>query len=186
MKKRYVIVGILILFISIIVGTLFICNQNKNTIIVNNDEEEIIVDDSINDKTEDILAYEDGNIAYITIESIGLIDAPIKDGADLETLAKAIGHFKETPYFSGNICLAAHNRGNEKNFFQNLKNIKLGDEIVYKAKYFERTFVVSEINEIEETNLDVLKPTSNNQLTMITCIENQGNKRLCVVATERI
>ena len=118
------------------------------------------------------------------IESIGL-DAIIKDGTELSTLKEAIGHFKDSAYLTGNVCLAAHNRGYNQNFFENLKDVEMDAEIIYKTKYSEKKYYVSEIKEIEETDLSVLNPTENNQLTLITCVANQREKRLCVIATER-
>ena len=183
MKKKYIYIGIFILIISLLICILVFCNKNYEINSIDNKVQEIVTEDYINKKTEEVLSFDNGNIAYLTINSIGLSDAPIKDGTELSVLAETIGHFKETPYFSGNICLAAHNRGYNKNFFQNLKDIEMGDEIIYKTKYSEQKYIVSEINEIEETDLSVLNSTGNNQLTLITCIENKSTKRLCVIAT---
>lgn len=36
-------------------------------------------------------------LGYLTIDSIGIKKYPVKDGADLETIQTAIGHFSETP-----------------------------------------------------------------------------------------
>ena len=55
----------------------------------------------------------------IEIPKINL-NAEIKDGVDQENLNKYVGHFEESGYISGNICLAAHNRGYKVNYFQNL------------------------------------------------------------------
>ena len=44
---------------------------------------------------------------------------------------------------------------------------------------------MTEIKEVEETDLTVLNPTEQDQVTMITCIKNQKEKRLCVIATKQ-
>ena len=67
----------------------------------------------------------------IEIPKINL-KAEIKDGTDQENLNKNIGHFIESGYINGNICLAAHNRGYKVNYFQNLKQLEKGDKIIYK------------------------------------------------------
>ncbi len=179
MKKPYnIAIIILIIVVTIIFGIniYLIAVGNKNNI--NNEN-------IINEKTNDVLTYDDTEyIGYLKIDSINLY-APIKDGTDLSILKDAIGHFTESSYFSGNIALAAHNRGNNQNFFENLKDIKKGAEVTYITKYSEQKYYVSEIKEIEETDLSVLNPTESNQITMITCIANQRSKRLCVIATER-
>ena len=40
-------------------------------------------------------------------------------------------------------------------------------------------------NKIEETDLTVLNPTEDNRITLITCVENQRNLRLCVTGVEK-
>lgn len=183
MKKstsNYIIIVLLIIFILISGFNIGIIIQNFKKY---NDSKTPEPETIIEEKTDDILEMEEGIIGYLKIDSIGL-NAPVKDGTELGILKEAIGHFKESAYYTGNICFAAHNRGFNQNFFENLKNIKKDDEVIYITKYSEKHFRVSEIKEIEETNLSVLNSTENNQVTMITCIENQRNKRLCVIATE--
>lgn len=180
-SKNNIIILLLILLVVTIFGInifLFISKNIDNN--KENNEEEIT-----NDKTVATLSIDNSEyIGYLKIDSIGL-NAPIKQGTDLKILKEAIGHFSETPFFSGNVCLAAHNRGSKQNFFENLKDIELNAEVSYITKYSEQKYYVSEIKEIEETDLSVLDSTENNQLTMITCIANKREKRLCVIATER-
>ncbi|MDO5555131.1 MAG: class D sortase [Clostridia bacterium] len=174
-KKNIKLIIIILIFMMIVTFGIYI-------IIKNNKQNEPTIEEKINDKTIETLSIESTDIiGYLKIDSINLY-APIQDGTDLETLSKAIGHFQDTAYFSGNICLAAHNRGNKQNFFENLKNIKVNDEIKYITKYEEKMYYVSEIKEIEETNLSVLESTEQDQLTLITCIADKKDKRLCVIA----
>ena len=179
MKKVYNIVITLI-----IIAILIVLGLNIYFIIINNKSKKTEPEEIVETKTTETLTIDDTEyIGYLKIDSIKLY-APIKDGTSLSILKEAIGHFKESSYFSGNIALAAHNRGNKQNYFENLKDIQMGAEVTYITKYSEQKYYVSEIKEIEETNLSVLNPTEENQLTMITCIANQRNKRLCVIATE--
>ena len=46
-----------------------------------------------------------------------------------------IGHFEESKKWIGNVCLAAHNRGYENNYFSEIKKLKEGDKIIY---YYEK------------------------------------------------
>lgn len=179
MKKVYNIVITLIVIVILIVF-----GFNIYLIIRNNNNKEPTPEEIVETKISETLTIDDTEyIGYLKIDSINLY-APIKDGTSLSILKEAIGHFTESSYFSGNVALAAHNRGNKQNFFENLKDIQMGAEVTYITKYLEQKYYVSEIKEIEETDLSVLNPTENNQLTMITCIANQRNKRLCVIATE--
>ena len=58
---------------------------------------------------------------YIEIPAINL-KAPIAEGTSGDILKNKVGHFEDTAIKSGNIGLAAHNRGYEINYFKNLKN----------------------------------------------------------------
>lgn len=181
MKKNNsnMVLIILVILIVLIFGINIFLVINKSNGDNKTPEEQIV------EKTVETLTIDDTEyIGYLKIDSIGLY-APIKEGTELSVLKEAIGHFTDTSYFSGNIALAAHNRGNKQNFFENLKDIELNAEVIYITKYSEKKYYVSEIKEIEETDLSVLSPTDKDQLTMITCIANQREKRLCVIAEER-
>lgn len=128
---------------------------------------------------------EDSNIiGYISINNLGIEKAPIADGTSNEIIDKYVGHFKETSYIDGNVCLCSHNRGSKATFFSNLKNAKEGMIIEYITKFETKQYKIVKIEEIDETNLSVLEPTENNQITLITCVENKRDKRLCVIGTE--
>ena len=124
-------------------------------------------------------------IGYISIEKIGLEKAPIADGTDSKTINKYVGHFENTSYLEGNVCLCSHNRGNNAAYFGGLKNLNKGHIITYITKYETKEYEVKEVRKIEETDLSVLEQTEENQITLITCIENQRNLRLCVVGIEK-
>lgn len=111
--------------------------------------------------------------------------APIAEGVEAETLNLYVGHFGETSKQLGNIGLAAHNRGYEKNYFENLKKVKEKDEIKYKNDEFEKTYIV-EINEIiKNTDWSYLEEDDENKITLITCVENEPEYRRCVQAVEK-
>ena len=66
------------------------------------------------------------------------------------------------------------------------KRIEKGDKVVYETRFGTRSYVVSEIKAIEETDWDdLLEVDDVNKVTMITCIEDQPTKRLMVQATQR-
>ena len=116
---------------------------------------------------------------YIKIPSINL-EAPIDEGTGLEILNTKVGHFEETSKDYGNVGLAAHNRGYENNYFENLKNVKIDDEIVYKYDNFEKKYIINKIEIIENTDWSYLEKTEENKITLITCIENEPKYRRCV------
>lgn len=145
-------------------------------------------DTSVEKKTEAVV--QNTNIphdilGYLTIDSIGIKKYPVKDGADLETIQTAIGHFAETPLWDGNVGFCAHNR-DYKYDFRNLKNIEKGDKVVYETRFGTRSYIVSEMKAIEETDWDdLLEVDDVNKVTMITCIEDQPTKRLMVQAVQK-
>lgn len=123
-------------------------------------------------------------IWQIEIPNISLI-ANIAEGTTKEILNQYVGHFKETQKENGNIGLAAHNRGYEVNYFQNLKLLKEGDEIKYKHNEFEKIYEVEKNRIIKDTDWGYLENTEENRLTLITCVENEPEYRRCIQAVEK-
>ena len=157
----------------------FNSNQNFSKKIIskdNNSEEVNTVD--INQNQEKDYNW------YIEIKSINL-KAPIEETIEDEVLFKYVGHFEDTSLKEGNIGLAAHNRGYEVNYFENLKSVKIGDEIIYKYDDFKTIYEIDTIEIIEDTDWSYLENTDENKITLITCVENEPNFRRCVQATEK-
>lgn len=120
---------------------------------------------------------------YIEIPTINL-KAPIAEGTDSNTLDLNVGHFIDTAIEMGNIGLAAHNRGYQYNYFQNLKKLKKEDRIIYTHNEFKKEYVVNVIEIIENSNWNYLKESEDNKITLITCIENEPKYRRCIQAVE--
>ena len=180
MKKKILKYGLGIIIMSVLLMLALVFRPslkdgNNETINENKTIEEQIVD------TLSIEETDKNVIGYITIEELGIIKAPIADGTDNKTIGKYVGHFENSSYLEGNVCLCSHNRGSKAAFFENLKNIKTGMKIEYTTKYETKTYIANEIKEIEETDFSVLEPTKDNRITLITCIANQRAKRLCVI-----
>ena len=134
-----------------------------------------------NKSTEDKMEYN----WYIEIKSINL-KAPIEETIEQSVLTRSVGHFEGTAIEKGNIGVAAHNRGYQVNYFENLKKVKIGDEIVYKYNNFKMIYEVDTIEIIEDTDWSYLEEKKDeNKITLITCVENEPNYRRCVQATEK-
>ena len=116
---------------------------------------------------------------YIEIPTISL-KAPITEGTTKEILDNYVGHFEESPSKKGNVCLAAHNRGYKNNYFENLKKLKIGDEIFYKNNEYEEKYIVSKHEIIKDTDWVNLENTKEDKITLITCVENEPNYRKCI------
>lgn len=122
-------------------------------------------------------------IWLLEIPSINL-KAEIQEGTSKEILDKFIGHFSESKKWIGNVCLAAHNRGYENNYFSDLKKLKEGEKIIYHYKDLSREYSVIKNDIIKDTDLSCLENTKDNIITLITCVENEPNYRRCVQAIE--
>lgn len=120
----------------------------------------------------------------IEIPEISLI-ANISEGTEEDILKKYVGHFSITPKKEGNVGLAAHNRGYEINYFAKLKDLKGGEEIIYTYGEFVKTYVVDKNIKISETDWSYLENSNKNEITLITCIENEPEYRRCVQAVEK-
>lgn len=112
------------------------------------------------------------------------LKANISEGTTKEVMDTYIGHFEESPRDSGNVCLAAHNRGYENNYFANLKKLKKGDEIIYRYKNVEKRYIVQKHEIIKDTDWTNLENTEENMITLITCVENEPEFRRCIQAEE--
>lgn len=120
---------------------------------------------------------------YIEIPKLNL-KAEISEGTNAEILNKFVGHFEDTDFWNGNVCLAAHNRGYDVNYFENIKELEIGDEIFYEYKGNKRKYTVKIRDIIKETNWSYLEKYEDNRLTLITCVEDMPEYRRCIQAVE--
>ncbi len=112
------------------------------------------------------------------------LNAKVKEGSNEQVLKEYVGHIENTAIYDGNVGLAGHNRGNKYSYFARINELENGDIITYKTKFFTRNYKVDNIQTILETDWSLLEDTSQNKLTLTTCIANKKVQRLCVQATE--
>ena len=127
----------------------------------------------------------DGSIGVLTINSIG-VSAPVYETDDeMEAMRKGIAHYKTTSAWTGNIGLCAHNGNASYCWFHDLHKVEKGDVVTYQTALGTRTYEVTEIKEIDETDWSMLGRTEDNRITMTTCIDGKPSKRLVVQAVEK-
>ena len=160
------------------VGIIEIEEDNSN--ISDSIDENIYVDEKLE---EQVQVQENTDYWKVEIPKINLI-ANINEGTTSNILAKSVGHFEETPRFEGNIGLAAHNRGYKMNFFENIKNLDIGDKIIYTYEGTTIQYEVEKLVIIKETDWSYLEPTNDNRVTLITCVKDSPEYRLCVQGKE--
>lgn len=127
--------------------------------------------------------YSGGYLGSLRIPALDL-SVKIYEGTTNSALAKGAGHFKDTSIWNGNVCLAAHNRG-VNDYFGEIHNLDYGDIIKLTTKKGTRTYKVYNIEKISVNDISNLQGTSDNIITLITCVKNQADYyRWCVQGYE--
>lgn len=159
-------------------STLNSTNDVNNTNSLNNKNTNDLNNNTLNEKKDNTIQ----SSWYLKIPRI-FLEAEISEGTSTDVMNKYIGHFEDTSKTTGNVCLAAHNRGYPVNYFQNLKLLKKGDKIQYKYQNFEKQYVVVDNFIIRDTDWSCMEKTEDNMITLITCVENEPEYRRCVRAS---
>ena len=194
MNKKVIIISVTVAFIIIaVISTFFVVKyfMNKNKIDYvyeeyssDNTQNRLDTENNNNetDSTDNLMLQIDGEdvLGVIKIDKINF-EGLIYEGTSMQTLAKGVGHFENTPYLEGNVCLAAHN---SNSYWANLHTLSTGDKIHYTCFLGTKEYEVSNISKISETDWSSLRNTDTNTLTLITCVKGQKNLRLCVQAKE--
>lgn len=121
-----------------------------------------------------------GSIGTISIPSINLNNAPVMGSVNMDDLAKGTGHFENTPIFDGNVGIAGHNNTH----FKYLVNVDIGDTIEYTVNGVTRTYQVSDVRAISDTDWGVFTDYGDNRLTLITCEHLVPQNRIAVTAIQ--
>ena len=95
------------------------------------------------------------------------ISAPVEAGEDASVLDYAVGYLPDTPlpWNPGNSAFAAH----RDRLFRPLEGIRIGDDIQLSTRHGDLHYKVSRTLIVNPTDLWVLKPTADANLTLITC-----------------
>lgn len=98
------------------------------------------------------------------------VDAPIVHGDDWEQLKKGVAHRADTanPGQIGNTVLSGHNDIFGE-VFRYLEELKPGDEIIVYTSQRSFTYTISGWELVEPTQVDVMDPTTNATITLISC-----------------
>jgi sortase A len=106
------------------------------------------------------------------------IDAPIVQGDGWEQLKKGVGQHIGTPNpgENGNIVLSAHNDIFGE-IFRELDKLQPGDVVIVYTNQRQYTYVITGTQVVEPTRVEVMAPTPNPTVTLISCypylIDNQ-------------
>lgn len=157
----------------------------EKTEVIINDTENTNQQIETNIVTKEELELNDNLIGILEIPKLN-IKAPVKEGTTQTILKYSVGHFSNSSNWNGNIAFASHNRGDYvAHYFSNINELVVGDEIIYKTKFGERRYEVVENKEIDSRDWSVISQTTQNKVTLITCVKNKPESRLCVQAIEK-
>ncbi len=205
----------LIIFIAIIsiiqLFSYYKQNKDYSYIIPNPDLEAIIIDNQVSnqlaqDEIKDISLAKVTNW-QIEIEKLNL-DANIAEGTSGAVICNNVGHYTNSNISKGIIALKAYNIGERNNYFANLKELQIGEEIKYTVNKNQTTYKVisnkiiecneeldesneftqiinsinNEINVNAEANKTVNNTIQNDILILITYVKDMPNNLRCVVA----
>lgn len=166
-------------------------NQEKNNLQVNPNENII---NQIDIPTSEISNWN------IEIDKLNL-NANIKEGTSNEIIRNEVGHYTDSSVFYGIIALKAFNTGENNNYFANLKELQIDDEIKYTVNNLQSTYKVISNKIIDSNNIDNSKEeyskiyeyikrenniAKNDILILITYVKDMPNKYRCVISEKNI
>lgn len=128
------------------------------------------------------MAYKDGSIGTVKIPSLG-INMKVWEGETAASMKKGLGHYTSTSAWNGNVAVCGHNRGAQY-VIGSIKDLKPGDTITYTTVYGTRTYQVTTVQIIANTDWSYLQATADNRITLTTCLANHPESRVCVQAVE--
>jgi LPXTG-site transpeptidase (sortase) family protein len=86
---------------------------------------------------------------------------------------RQVGHFEGTAWDGhwGNIVIGGHSEypSGDEAIFYHLADLKFGDVIFLDIDGIRKRYVVVRVMEVDRYNLDPVRPTVDNRLTLITC-----------------
>lgn len=99
------------------------------------------------------------------------------------SMKKGLGHYSSTSAWDGNVGCCGHNRGS-KYVIGSIKDLEIGDIITYTTVHGTRTYSVVSVKTISNSDWSYLQATSDNRITLTTCLANHPEKNLCPGSTE--
>lgn len=127
--------------------------------------------------------YQDGSIGTIKIPSLG-INMKLWEGETDASMKKGLGHYSSTSAWDGNVGACGHNRGT-KYAIGSIKDLEQGDTITYTTIYGTRTYQVTLVKIISNNDWSYLQSTSDNRITLTTCLADHPESRVVVQAVEK-
>jgi LPXTG-site transpeptidase (sortase) family protein len=120
-------------------------------------------------------------LGYLTVERFGRRIRVI-GGATMSAMDHGAAHFSFTGLNHGNTGLIGHNRGRTNGFFSFVEELREADILTLDAGGIVRSYIVTDIFIIDETDFSPLMQCGSTRLTLVTCVKYQRNQRLVASA----
>ena len=136
--------------------------------------------------------YEDFHLVIPKLDIHAPVIADV-DGTDKDAYFKAledgVAHFQGTakPGEGSNIFIFGHSSfywykpGDYKEIFKTLPDLTVSDEIILWYNFKEYRYKVTETKEVQPTEVDVLQPTPQEQVSLMTCVPVGTTQRRLIV-----
>lgn len=124
-----------------------------------------------------------GAVGRISIPAIGISCYYVWEGETSSSMSKGLAHFSSTSVWDGNVGICGHNRG-AKYVIGDIKELEPGDKITYTTSEGTRTYKVETVTTIRNDDWSYLEATSDNRITLISCVKDDSSHRWCVQAVE--
>ncbi|MDY5098578.1 class D sortase [Clostridium sp.] len=188
-KKKFFGIALMVIGLLVIVISAGIKINSMNTEKKIREEYEQALNDL--QKGADEKMDEDPKLGFENedIDAIGIMVIPkinvkvlVAEGTEDEKLKYYVGHFENTalPGEKGNFAVAGHRNSIYNEMFRDVNQLEAGDDIIVRTAKGEFTYKVKEQKVIEPTDVDILDPTDDSTVTLVTCTIG-GKQRLVVI-----
>ena len=81
-----------------------------------------------------------------------------------------------------NVVIGAHSGTGKYALFNDINKLKKEDKIIIYYNNKKYVYIVSEIREVKDTEIDILENNNQSILTLLTCKINDNSKRIVVIS----
>ena len=190
MNKKIIRISIITFFIIILTISMFfivkyLVNRNNINYVYNEysyDYPQDRLDNTNIEKNNDLMLKINNEhvVGIIKIDKINF-EGLVCEGTSTSTLNKGVGHFENSAFFDGNVCLAAHN---SNQYWAKLNTLQNEDIIYYTSFLGTRKYKVNNISKISETDWSFIENNDKNSISLITCVKGIPSQRLLVQGIE--
>lgn len=190
MNKKIIRISIITFFVIILTISMFfivkyLVNRNNINYVYNEysyDYPQDRLDNTNIEKNNDLMLKINNEhvVGIIKIDKINF-EGLVYEGTSTSTLNKGVGHFENSAFFDGNVCLAAHN---SNQYWAKLNTLQNEDIIYYTSFLGTRKYKVNNISKISETDWSFIENNDKNSISLITCVKGIPSQRLLVQGIE--